>query len=251
MVHLRVFLVITLLASCAPIPTATQLPTLQIVKVGLEPALRPWQSQFNDCATQVPGVALAFYEAPHAERPTPLSDYDYFVQLGGDIPEQAFATPLGDEIIIWILNGNNLTSQITVEQLATIYEGKAAGWAEVNPSGSAVDQPVAPWVYASNDPLYAVFRSIVWGQRTYPPQANLAPDPEAMLQAVSEDPGAIGYLPGSWLAKDESTRSKVHAVTVLAGNEPQVTDLPVVAVAVSEPSGASRQILLCVIAGFR
>ena len=246
MQFIRAVLVIIVLASCAPLPTATPLPTSQIVHIGLTPALRSWQSRFNLCADQMTGVGLAFYEAPQAEQPAPLLNYDFFGQLGGDIPEQAFSTSLGVENLVWIIHVDNPASQVTPDQLLSIYEGKISGWEVINPSTEAADLPITPWMYASNDSLYTAFRAVVWGERAYPPQASLAPDPAAMLEAVSTDPGAIGFLPESWLNVNQLA-SDVRAIQLVEENEPMLAALPVIVVSTKEPTGASRSLLLCVL----
>jgi phosphate transport system substrate-binding protein len=79
-------------------------------------------------------------------------------------------------------------------------------------------------------------------------KALLAPTPAAMIQLVSENPGAIGYLSFSSLS-DEVRAVQVDnrspsSANVRSGRYPLI--LPVIAYASEEPQGALRDWILAI-----
>jgi hypothetical protein len=69
--------------------------------------------------------------------------------------------------------------------------------------------------------------------------AYLVPDPEAMVEAVRADPGAIGYLPASWL-----TNTAVRSITL----ETEVLHAllqPILVISHHEPQGLERILISC------
>jgi hypothetical protein len=75
--------------------------------------------------------------------------------------------------------------------------------------------------------------------------SNIVPNPGAVVEAVSQEPGAIGYLPESWLeTTDPQVREKVKELRLNDQNEGEIT-IPILAYLRSEPDGGVRELLFC------
>ena len=73
----------------------------------------------------------------------------------------------------------------------------------------------------------------------------LAPDPQAMLEAIAGNINAIGYIPGSFLTSGDPTlTSNINIIQVDKPLEDALHQ-PVIAVTRSEPQGLMRSLLVC------
>jgi ABC-type phosphate transport system substrate-binding protein len=163
---------------------------------------------------------------------------------GGEPPDGAFVTPLYEEGIAVIVHPENDIQSVSLETLEDLIAGRITTWSELNGDNLPV-QTVIPF---SADETRRHFENIVFLEGKPEPEAILAPTPSAMLQLVGETPGAIGYLPFSYLA-DEVRAIQVNNVTptrenVANGRYPLM--IPVIAYASEEPPGALREWILSI-----
>ncbi|MFZ6027647.1 MAG: hypothetical protein ACOYYS_08030 [Chloroflexota bacterium] len=218
-----------LLVGCVAAPATLPPPaTPQALTVYHPPALRWMAPRMAQCAEAVSGLALYRMEVPDFRD----------VQAGelmlwwGDPPEGTFIYRMGDDALQVIVHPERGDVSLAGDALGAVFSGQQANW----PDGA----PIQVWVYAADDWLWQVFASAL--QIPAPASsAFLAPDPQAMLEAVAADPDAIGFLPANW---SDATRA-VQALPLtdkLAGFLRQ----PVTAVLPDEPVGAIKSWLLCV-----
>ena len=198
-------LVFTLLAGCAAVNdpgagiTATPYPTPEIVRVSHAPALRPALSAVLACAESLPGVALLLYEVPVGkETPEGLRLWS------GEPPDSAAAYALGEERLVVVAHLESELASLSAEQLRLIFGGEAQNWAEVTGKAGDADLLIQVWTYPPGNELRGAFYQAIAGGELANGFARLAPDPAAMLEALADDPGGIGYLPGAWL--DEAVK---------------------------------------------
>jgi undecaprenyl-diphosphatase len=142
-----------------------------------------------------------------------------------------FSAQIGDQALVIITHPDN-DAALTVDQLAGLYSGTLNNW----PSG----EPVTLWSYPEGSPLRTLFDTHILPGSRLATTARLAPGPEQMLEAVSEDPLSIGFIPQAWATS---------AVQVLDIDLPAEMHLPVLALASSEPQGALRDWLVCLQSG--
>jgi hypothetical protein len=229
-----------LVIGCSPAVTTTPMPTPHVVRIGYSPSLESWLPDLNACASQIASITLALYPQ-ESQGLSNSSGHDinllHSSPSNPQISEGAFITQIGVDPLIWITHPDNPISQIDASKLSKLYEGKASTWDEFIQESAFEDTSVLPWVYAQSSVLYQPFREAIWSQRAFPPQAHLAPNPAAMLEAVSSNPGAIGYIPQSWL---DGTSTRIKPISV----QPEFT-LDVLAISQTEPQGDARQLLLC------
>jgi hypothetical protein len=90
-----------------------------------------------------------------------------------------------------------------------------------------------------------IFDQVVLQTQPLTSQAMLAPDPAAMLEAISKDENSIGYLPASFLLSSGSVNP--GEVNLVQLDQPLETalDQPVVALTQAEPQGLLRSLLVC------
>jgi phosphate transport system substrate-binding protein len=139
-----------------------------------------------------------------------------------------FATPLGYVSLAVVVNPANVLASLSAAQVPTIFAGRVTDWAQVG--GSSGEIQVVSREDAS-DAARAFGVSALSG--TLPtPNALVAPSWEAMREAVSRNPNAIGYLP---LPELDAT---VKPVSVDAEWRALI-----VAVAAREPTGPGRDFL--------
>ncbi len=222
--NLLLTLGLLLVTACKPIVTATPLPMPQIVTVAITPTLRPWHDILHQCAIANPGIALILDEKPATS--LELGAADLILRVG-EPPEgvSGSAALLRWEEIVMIAHPDAEFDNWDIAKLHDIY--------------TASPPPYQIWTYSPGSELRPIFDAAVLGDADTSPYAFLAPDPDAMLEAVANDQHAIGYLPKSWLTDDVRT---VDVDTDLQNAFRQ----PILALTDTEPEGVLRVFLVCV-----
>jgi hypothetical protein len=226
------------LSGCSPeIRTSPPLPTPEIWQVQLTPALEWLGATFQACAAQQPGAHLVVSQ--QSAQALDPSKALFSFQMGQRLSAPAFAAVLGQEGMVVVVNPSNPVTQLSVDQLKSLFNGKTESWSQLGqtpcPTCTAnAAQAVKAYVYAAGEDAQQGVDRFVGSA-----DAILAPDPAAVRQAVAREDGAIGFLPKHWLD------GSVKAVT-LTGVDPAQLSLPILAMAPAEPQGAQRAWLLCV-----
>lgn len=89
-----------------------------------------------------------------------------------------------------IVNPANKVSQLTREQLESIYTGKVTNWKEVGGD----DQKIVVYSRESSSGTFEFFKEHVLNKKNFAPSAMLMPATGAIVQSVSQTTGAIGYV---------------------------------------------------------
>ncbi len=227
------------LAACGSPPVSTPAPTAQAIGITYQPALQPWADKLSGCASGNPQVALYFN--PSNNPATSILSNEIRLGVGQPIAKEnaGYLSQIGAEQIDVIVNKDNLLVQLTGDELRRIYSGQLSTWSD----GSG--QPIQVWVQPEGDPVRVIFDQAVLQNQPLTTHALLAPDSSAMLEAISRDVDAIGYLPASFLNPSGSIDpGNVHIVML---DKPVETALnqPVVALTLVEPEGLLRALLVC------
>jgi DNA-binding transcriptional LysR family regulator len=230
----RFFALVLLLvtAACGPVVTATPPPAPQAVRVAYPPSLRLVGEALNSCARANPTIALLVSEIPTNSLDDAEAD---LVLWFGEPPENAgFSAPLAKEEIVWIVHPGNPIHTLSVKDVNALFSGKIGNWDQL----VEIDEDVSVWAYPSENELQEVVAEALLKGEPVTSFAYLAPDPPAMLAAVSAERGAIGFLPRAWMT------DAVKRVTL---DDEDGLDLhrPVLALSDSPPTGAVRSLLAC------
>jgi hypothetical protein len=232
----RILVLLAVTASACAHASTTQAPaTQQAIIVSLPAALEPMSAGINQCAEDQPGIAL-FIDDTNDE----LSyRSDLSIDLGEPTTPAEFAALLASEDIVVILNHKNPLALLSTSDLLSIYTGQTTEWAKVGAYSGAIQV----WDYPGSDPLHQAFDQAVLKGSLVSSMAYLAPTPSAMLESISSNPQAVGYLPRAWIKNDE-----VHALKLDADISASL-HLPVLALAFHAPQGALRTFLACLQTG--
>lgn len=124
------------------------------------------------------------------------------------------------DCIVPVVHPSNGISDVTLEQLKAIYEGKVKNWKELG----GADKEIAVFSRDTSSGTYEVWgKKVLLGARVSP-KALLQASNGAVVQAVSKNPNAIGYIGLGYL--DDSTKMlsvggvKGSAETTLNGTFP-------------------------------
>jgi len=178
----------------------------------------------QQCALEQPEIALIVEETSASA--LDFSSGDLTLWFGE--PSQGFlgyAATLGQDEIVIIAGNDVALRNLTREKLTELY--------------SQPSPMYQVWTYGEDNELRSMFDSIVLVKPTTSGYLQLAPDPAAMLEAVTTDPMAIGYIPRAWLGTGE-----VQLVTI----EPELQrdfQQPILALASTEPEGNLKSYLVC------
>ncbi len=220
------------IAGCTPTLTATVPPSPQPVIIAFSPSLEIIEDALHTCGNNHPEIAL-FID----KRPASSIDYDAsdLTLWWGEKPaEVSFAYPLAQDELVVILNQVNSNSNLSTNELRTLFSGKVHNWDEF----SIYQHAVSVWSYPEGNELRGIFDENILGDKRLTPLAFLAPSPQAMLEVVTSDPGAIGFIPRSWINQDVfSTQIDMDLQNEL--------NKPVLALANTKPQGGSLILLDC------
>jgi len=97
-----------------------------------------------------------------------------------------------------IVNPANSVSQLTREQLESIYTGKITNWKEVGGN----DMKIVVYSRETSSGTYEFFKEHVLLKKNYTPSCLLMPASGAIVQSVSQTKGAIGYVGLAYLEKN-------------------------------------------------
>jgi phosphate transport system substrate-binding protein len=117
------------------------------------------------------------------------------------VPDQGldkllWSTPVGEDGIAIVVHPSNAIADLTAAQLRTIWQGRVANW---NALGGANVQLI---VVARDETssAAAILQTMVLGDRRVTRAAQLATTSQAVIDIVSAEPGAIGYVSMGYLS---------------------------------------------------
>jgi DNA-binding transcriptional LysR family regulator len=179
------------LIACTPTPAAT--PTVSITRVITTPAFESlvthWALEYLD-AQDLARIELRVLPIEGALDATEDGTVDVVI-AGTQPPQGWFVTPLSLEGIAVIVHPTNSIRSITQEDLAALFNGDIESWVELD----GEDLPVQPVIPLPGDEIREYINVQVLEGSDFSPDAYLAPTPLAMVEMVTKDEGAIGFMP--------------------------------------------------------
>jgi hypothetical protein len=219
-----VLILATTIPGCSPFVTSTPYPSPQPIQITYTSTMRPWVDTLHQCALEHPEIALITEEISAAA--LEFSPGNLTLWFGE--PPQGFpgyAASLGEDEIV-VIAGTDVTLQdLSLEQLVELYS-----------QPSSVYQV---WTYSEGNELRSIFDSVVLGETGTSAYSHIAPDPDAMLEAVTTGSLSIGYIPRDWLGVGE-----LQVVTMETKLQRDFK-LPILALAREEPEGNLKIFLIC------
>jgi hypothetical protein len=184
---------LTACQSLQPAPLPTIPPP---VTIDLTPSTEYWRQAIHDCSGEVPGFSAA---VDVVQRKNILSDTSAWVLVSGEPPlPQAYS--LGSDHLVWIVNQNNPVASLSADQIAGIYTGFLPAWGKVDAS-LPVDfaaRQITPLHYLDGDELETRLGDILSGALVGV-NALAAPGPAEVIQTVTRDETALGFIPSRWM----------------------------------------------------
>jgi phosphate transport system substrate-binding protein len=142
-----------------------------------------------------------------------------------------------------VVNPDNPVSQLTYKQLQGIYDGNISNWKDVG----GEDRAIAVITRDSSSGTYEYFKEEILVDREYRPDALAQPATGGIVQEVSRNKGAIGYIGFAYL--DDSTKAvaldggegfvEANEENILSGEYPLAR--PLYYYTNGEPQGAVKE----------
>ncbi|HEX6304790.1 MAG TPA: substrate-binding domain-containing protein [Anaerolineales bacterium] len=225
-----------LLYACLAPPAATPPPTLHPLQVALTPSLTPARAALHACAGAHPEIALILAETPAASLDIAVAEFALW--FGPPPATSYYAAPLAREDILVVVNADNPVSAISTRSLSAIFSAHIDAWQDVGGEELGIEV----WILPEGDEFTQVFQEKILENGSFSTLAHLAPDAAAMVEAIRDDPAAIGFLPRAWLSEgvkplrlDNRTRMAMQQ--------------PVLALFEGEPDGLEREFVNCLQSG--
>jgi ABC-type phosphate transport system substrate-binding protein len=237
--HIFALLLCLGLVACAPTPTAT--PTKSIIRVITTPAFESlvthWAIEYME-AQDTARIDLQIFPLEGALDAAEGGMADVIV-AGAHPPQGWFATPLSLEGIAVVVHLSNSIRSLNLEDLAALFNGEIDSWADLGGD----DLPIQAIIPLPSDETREFVNSRVLEGSGFSPDAFIAPSPIAMLAMVTEDEGAIGFIPLSQ-ASDVVRVVRVDGIlpqTVTVGDGRYPLHLEILALAPEQPEGATHE----------
>jgi len=237
---LLTILLFCLLAGCSiPTPTPAPNPTLEPIRVAISPVVgESGKYILHTCAWGFPSIVLFTEEESFL---SPSVDVDLTLWWGNpnDYPTLnkpgVVAVPLGTESISIIVHQDNPITTFNAQDLYGIYTAQVRDWAEV--SSENIQGEIQAWTYPNAHPLRQVFDPAIIPQNELTSHAQLAPSPTAMLEAIQDNPGAVGYVPSDFPVPEAK---KISFQPQLEGFRQ-----PILGITTGNPEGNLAALLYC------
>lgn len=111
--------------------------------------------------------------------------------------------PVVEKIIAWdalavVVNPKNPVSQLTRQQLEDIFTGKTTNWKQIG----GPDMKIVVYSRETSSGTYEFFKESVLKNKNYMSSVLSMPATGAIIQSVSQTPGAIGYVGHAYVNSD-------------------------------------------------
>ncbi|MFZ1865274.1 MAG: phosphate ABC transporter substrate-binding protein [Polyangiales bacterium] len=93
-----------------------------------------------------------------------------------------------DALAVYVPVSNDIET-LTIPQLKKIFRGQTTNWKDVG----GEDRPIVIYSRENNSGTYAYFKEHVLDNEDFAPTAQTLPGTAAVINAVTKDPGGIGY----------------------------------------------------------
>lgn len=108
-----------------------------------------------------------------------------------------------EKIVAWdalavVVNPKNQISQLTRQQLEDIFTGKVTNWKQVG----GADLKIVVYSRETSSGTYEFFKESILKNKNYMSAVLSMPATGAIIQSVSQTPGAIGYVGHAYVNKD-------------------------------------------------
>lgn len=232
------FFVAIFLAGCgSSVVSATPEPAPEIREIGLSPSMQVFAPVFFNCALEQPGFQIITQEMGSDGEQHFAGDF--LIHWGNVDEVSGYAGVIGEDYWIMVVHPNNPVESLTSQQVIEIYAGSIQTWSEVVPGSLGFDGEVQKWAYPSESDIENVFEEFLQIQTLKSQNIALAPNPAAMIQVISGNPVAIGFIPASW--KTDSVKEVSIEDVSYASRQ-----VPLVVLSSTEPTGKELKWLLCV-----
>lgn len=118
-----------------------------------------------------------------------------------------------DALTIAVNPENTWASDITVEELQTMWEGSAQGqitnWQQVNPNWE--DRPLALFGPGADSGTYDYFVEAILGEKGIRSDFTASEDDDILVEGITNDPNALGYFGYSYYVQNQD---KLKALSV-------------------------------------
>jgi hypothetical protein len=229
-----------LLAGCTPTPTPEPTPNLTAIRVGVSPVVAQKELEIlQTCVQELPHTVL-FTEPLYVPYPE-LEGHDLLLWWGN--PNQypllsegtSAAFPLRKKSLVLLIHPENPLSSLQPEDAQAIFSGEIKRWSAL--SETAPEGDITVWALSDDHPVQRVFQDVFLSRDPLTPYAHIAPTLKTMLEAVQEDPGAIGFAPSGFPFEDLKV--------IQFQPQPQGIRHTLLGITPQEPSGPVKQILSC------
>ena len=192
----------------------------------------------NQCLQSLPDRAIAYSEYPA----TSLLDQSADVSLRWDAPVglNLPTFELGSDYLVFIVHPENPLNQINILGLQAVFSGEYTTWMDACPE--CVNLPegdIELWTYAPGDDIQNLFEETILSDSRISTGAYLASSPTDVLNAVSQNPSAIGYLPAAWVKESSVQEIMITDLSI------STLTCPVLAITSSQPQGDLSAWLAC------
>ncbi len=228
-------------------PTSIQ-ESKQSLTVSIDSALSWIIPDINQCSKSIL-IKDIFYENP----PDLSQDFnsDLLLSLDNFNPfeknnHQTYQ--IGTDQLVLISNKSNPMETATKKMVQKIYENRMPFWKDLQGECTTCfnskitdainDKSINFWAYPAANPIQILFIWSIMDGNPITLSAMIAPDPQAMREAVQINPTAIGFLPKSWVNDD----IKVIEIEDMVKDE---LNLPILAIIKSMASQQLKDLLLC------
>ncbi|MEW6052103.1 MAG: phosphate ABC transporter substrate-binding protein [Candidatus Zixiibacteriota bacterium] len=139
-----------------------------------------------------------------ASRPMKASEVD---KLKERFNSPGVEIPVARDGLSVYLNDQNPISELSIDQLAAIYSGKATNWKEFGGN----DARIILYGRENSSGTYGLFKDEVLKGRDFAPQTQTLPGTAAVVNAVSKDPNGIGYGGAAYAKGVKDAKLKLDA----------------------------------------
>lgn len=229
-------------------PAATPSGELQTIILEYTPSLTWLEPAISTCADALEDVHLITHLIPTDQ--LDAANSDVVLRWGAPTQLDLYSAQLGSDQLAFVVSPKNPLKSLDLNTLRSVFNGKINSWASLYEAcpdcfstaydeASYKDKPIDLGFYSPNEDIQVMLDlAVMSGQAVDTSKATVIPDTAAMMAAVSESDTAFGFVPVRAL---NETVKEIPLTDVDALKLTQ----PILAIAKTEPSGATRNWLIC------